>query len=246
MKSNNKVWAIIPARSGSKSVRDKNIMQLAGYPMIAYSIKAAIQCPSIERVIVTTDSQEYADIAVKYGSEVPFLRPAKISGDKSTDIEFFKHAIKWFRKNEGLAPEYFVHLRPSTPIRSPIVIENAIKKFINSEFTALRSVHKMSDSSYKTFEIDTGKLITICNGNFDIESTTLPRQSFPETYNANGYVDIIRTSMIDSGIMHGNNVSAFITETTFEIDELDDYDYLEFMVNKSPKIIKELMSNKNE
>jgi CMP-N,N'-diacetyllegionaminic acid synthase len=245
IKSNN-VWAIIPARSGSKSVLDKNIMQLAGYPMIAYSIKAALKCPSIKRVIVTTDSEEYADIAIKYGAEVPFLRPIKISGDNSTDIEFFKHAINWFRNNENFAPEYFVHLRPSTPIRSSVVIEKAINKFINSEFTALRSVHKMSDTSYKTFEIDGGRLKTICSGNFDIESTTLPRQSFPETFNANGYVDIIRTSMIDSGIMHGNNVNAFITETTFEIDEIDDFNYLQFMVNQSPKIIKKLMGSDNE
>ena len=91
-----KVFAIIPARSGSKGVKNKNIRPLNGYPMIAYTIAAAKLSKNIDRVIVSTDSEQYAEIARKYGAETPFLRPAEISGDRSTDIEFMRHAINWF------------------------------------------------------------------------------------------------------------------------------------------------------
>ena len=107
------VYAIIPARSGSKGVKDKNIRCLDGYPLLAFSIAAARKCPEVSRVIVSTDSEHYASIARYYGAEAPFLRPEAISGDKSTDIEFMEHAIGWLSENEGTLPEYFLHLRPT-------------------------------------------------------------------------------------------------------------------------------------
>ncbi len=243
MNNKQEVYAIIPARSGSKGVPNKNIMDLAGYPLIAYSIASAKKCPAINRVIVTTDSEEYAEIALKYGAEVPFIRPSDISGDAATDTQFFQHAVNYFRKEEGSVPEYFAHLRPTTPIRYPSIIDKAIKGFVGSKFSALRSVHAMSDTSYKTFEIENKKLKVLCNGGFNIESTNLPRQSFPTTYNPNGYIDIVRTSMIDKNLVHGDNVNAFITEVTHEIDEVTDFNFLEFMIHKDSEILKTLFSN---
>jgi CMP-N,N'-diacetyllegionaminic acid synthase len=234
------VWAIIPARSGSKGVLDKNIMKLAGYPLIAYSIEAAKKSLNINRVIVTTDSQQYADIASEYGAEVPFFRPDSISGDTATDIEFFAHMIEWFKEKEGSVPEYFVHLRPTTPLRNSQIIDLAINEFVGSNYTALRSAHKMSDTSYKTFEVEDNKFKLLCKGGFDIESTSLPRQSFPVTYNPNGYVDIVRTSKIIRGVLHGDSVKAFITDPAYEIDELVDFYYLEYLVNINPEIIRSL------
>jgi len=154
----NNIVALIPARSGSKGVPNKNIKLLAGFPLIAYSIKAALKSKLIDRVIVSTDSKEYAEIAREYGAEVPFLRPNEFSGDRATDTQFFKHAIYWFKENEGEVPEYFAHIRPTTPLRNPQVIDAALKSFMGSDFTALRSVHKMSESSYKSFEIENDKL----------------------------------------------------------------------------------------
>jgi len=242
MKKSKEVYALIPARSGSKGVPDKNIMNLMGYPLIAYSIAAAKECPAISRVIVTTDSEEYAEIALEYGAEVPFIRPRDISGDRATDVQFFQHAINWFRQEEGEVPEYFAHLRPTTPIRYPNVINKAVEEFINSQNSALRSVHPMSDTSYKTFEIENEKLKILCNGGFDIESTNLPRQSFPVTYNPNGYIDVVRTSMIDKGLIHGNNVKAFITKATYEIDEIIDFNFIEFMIHKNSDVLKILFN----
>lgn len=233
--------ALIPARSGSKGVPNKNIRPLAGFPLIAYSIKAALKSKLIDRVIVSTDSEEYAEIAREYGAEVPFLRPSELSGDTATDTQFFKHAINWFKENEGEVPEYFAHIRPTTPLRNPQVIDAALKSFIGSNFTALRSVHKMSQSSYKTFEIENDKLKCLCGGGFDIESANFARQSYPSTYDANGYVDIVRSEMVvQKDLIHGNQVQAYITGMIYEIDELIDIDFLEYLINKSPELVKRL------
>jgi N-acylneuraminate cytidylyltransferase len=237
----NKVVALIPARSGSKGVPGKNIKPLAGFPLIAYSIKAALKSKLIDRVIVSTDSAEYAEIAREYGAEVPFLRPAEFSGDKATDTEFFKHAIEWFRENEGEVPEYFAHLRPTTPLRDPQVIDDALNSFIGSDFTALRSAHKMSESSYKSFEIEDEKLKCLCGRGFNIESANLARQAYPPTYDANGYIDVVRTELITlKNMIHGDRVQAYVTDVSYEIDEISDIDFLEYLIEKSPLYIKRL------
>jgi CMP-N,N'-diacetyllegionaminic acid synthase len=237
----NSIVALIPARSGSKGVPNKNIKLLAGLPLIAYSIKAALKSNLIDRVIVSTDSEEYANIAREYGAEVPFLRSSELSGDKATDTEFFKHAIDWFKDNEDEVPEYFAHLRPTTPLRNPQIIDVALKSFIGSDFTALRSVHKMSQSSYKTFEIKDDKLKCLCGGGFNIESANLARQAYTSTYDPNGYIDVVRTEMVvQKGLIHGDRVQAYLTEVSYEIDELQDIDFVEYLIKKSPELVSRL------
>ena len=113
------VIAIVPARSGSKGVKDKNLSSLGGYPLLAYSIVAAKLAKQINRVLISTDSEHYAETGRRYGAEAPFLRPAELSGDASTDRDFMLHAMQWMQKYEGQIPEYWVHLRPTTPMRSP-------------------------------------------------------------------------------------------------------------------------------
>jgi len=229
MYKSQKIYAIIPARSGSKGVKNKNIANIGGIPMIAHTIKSALSSNYIDRVIVSTDSKEYADISRSFGAEVPFLRPSNISKDYSTDTDFFLHLIKWLENNENYCPEYLVHLRPTTPIRDKKVIDSAIKNFIGSGYSALRSIHKMSDTSYKTFEIEENKLKMINSNNFDIEKTTLPRQSFPSTYDPNGYIDIVKKSNIVSGFIHGSKVMPFLTKKTYEVDEIEDLEYIKYL-----------------
>jgi N-acylneuraminate cytidylyltransferase len=245
MSNRKEVYALIPARSGSKGVPNKNIMNLAGYPLIAYSIAAALRSTLIDRVIVSTDSEEYAEIARSYGAEVPFLRPADISGDNATDVQFFDHAISWFEEYEGYVPKYFAHLRPTTPYRDPLIIDDALKRFIDSDFTALRSCHEMSESSYKTFEIENGKFKRLCDGGFNIESANLGRKTYPLTYDANGYIDVVRSEMIQAhGLVHGDKVQAYITEKSYEIDEFSDIDFLEYIIQKKPEYMNLFLNNK--
>ena len=159
-KKKSQVCALIPARSESKGVPDKNIRLFEGKPLIAYSIKAAINSNLIDRVIVSTDSQSYKEVAENFGAEVPFIRPYEISQDDSTDIECFRHAINWLSENEGHVPSYFVHLRPTTPLRDPDIIDAAIEALVNSDYTSLRSVSKMAKTAYKSFEIKNNVLIS--------------------------------------------------------------------------------------
>ena len=235
------IVAIIPARSGSKGVKDKNIKHLYGHSLLEWSINAAMRSKLIDRVFVSTDSEEYARLAVEYGAEVPFLRPKKISGDAASDLDFVIHAIEEFNKM-NLCPEYLVHIRPTTPIRDPVIIDDAISLFQNNkEFNSLRSVHKMPESSYKTLEINNGNLTPLSLfGDMRIDSNA-PRQSFPDTYIANGYVDILSKSfIIKNQKIHGEKILPFITNPAYELDSIEDFDYLEYIASTSQDIIKKL------
>ena len=240
------IVAVIPARSGSKGVPDKNIKLLAGYPLIAYSIAAARLAKNVDRVIVSTDSELYANIARKYGAEVPFLRPDAISGDNSTDYDFIKHTLSWMQDNEGLQPDYLLHLRPTTPLREPKHIDAAIERMRqNDNATSLRSVHEMSETAYKTVEIDRNYLKCICSGSFDLDAANQPRQVFPKTYIANGYVDIYKSSyVVKNKKILGDKVIAYVTPRIFEVDTIEDFDYLEYQVAKKPAIVKNLFGKK--
>ena len=234
--------AIIPARSGSKGLPNKNDKLLAGKPLLAYSIAAANLAENIRRTIVSTDSQHYANIARKYGAEVPFLRPAEISGDFSSDYEFVIHALNWMKENEGYQPKYLVNLRPTTPLREPRYIDDAIKRIIQDDSaTALRSVHEMSESTYKTFEIKEDYLNCVFTGSRDVEAAGRPRQEYKKTYEGNGYVDIIKSCYVTENYkVYGDRVIAYVTPRVYEADTFEDFDYLEYQVAKDPMIVKRL------
>jgi len=237
----NKVFAIIPARSGSKGVRDKNIKSLRGHSLLEWSINAAKRSQLIDRVFISTDSLEYAQIGREHGAEVPFLRPDDISGDTASDLDFIIHAIEEFHKM-GLEPDYLVHIRPTTPIRDPDVIDAAISLFQNNnQFNSLRSVHKMSESSYKTLEIHDGNLTPLALFGDTKMDSNAPRQSFPDTFQANGYVDVLDTKFImENQEIHGKKILPFITDTAYEVDSIEDFDYLEYQALNSQQIIKKL------
>jgi len=231
------IVALIPARSGSKGVPHKNIKLLGGHPLIEWSIAACKAAASIDTVIVSTDSEEYAQLSRKMGAEVPFLRPAEIAGDRSTDYDFIKHALDWFSQN-GSEPEYIVHVRPTTPFRDPALIEQAVSAFINhSQATALRSVHPMSESAYKTFEIAPGgQLKRVACESTELDVANNPRQQFPTTYIANGYVDVLATAFIrKTQLIHGDHVLPFITPVVAEVDTKEDFFMLEMELQNHPE-----------
>jgi len=226
-------------------VLDKNIRKLSGKPLIAYSISAAIKSKLIDRVIVSTDSEKYASISKDYGAEVPFIRPNEYSGDDSTDYDFVKHLLDWLAKNGGNTPEYIIHLRPTTPLRDPSILDSAIEKFMNNiEATSLRSAHEMPESAYKQFELDDKYFKTICTGNFDLDNANNSRQSFAATYAPNGYVDILKTShILSKKLLHGNRVMGYITDYTAEVDTEEDFEFLEWQINNNNKLVKTLFND---
>lgn len=220
-------YAIIPARSGSQTVKNKNIAMVHGFPMIAYSIAVAKVIPEISRVIVSTDSEEYAQIARKFGAEVPFIRPAEISGSNSTDIQFMKHAIQWFEENEGILPEFWVHLRPTAPLREPEKVKEAICKMQQDPSAdSLRSGHKTTLCPFKWFwQSEDGYFQTI-NG-ITLDEANGPRQSFPQIYIPDGYVDVLRTQcIVEKNVMHGDKMIAYTSPETIDVDQVNDLEEL--------------------
>jgi CMP-N,N'-diacetyllegionaminic acid synthase len=232
--SKKNIIAIIPARGGSKGVPGKNIKLLAGYPLIAYSIIASKLTKNIDRVFISTDSNEISDISIRYGAEVPFMRPPEISGDRSTDLEFVLHALNWLKVHKNSEPDYLVHIRPTTPLREPDLIAKAIEKIIaDPSASGLRSVHEIPESPYKMFGVKNGYLTGLYPDDPRPEYYNLPRQNFPPVYKPNGYVDIIKGYTVRNGAsLHGSKMLAFITPTAVEVDSPEEFQYLEFEIAK--------------
>lgn len=237
------IISLIPARAGSKGIPKKNIKLLAGYPLIAYSIIASKLSSRIERTIVSTDSQEFAEIALSYGAEAPFLRPPEISRDNSLDIEYVKHALKWFQTNEGNQPEYLVILAPPSPLRDPVLIDGAIEKIIRiKEATSLRSAYETEESPYKLFEIKNDFYAGLFPDDPRPEYYNFPRQVFPPVYHPNGYVDIIKSQTLTNlGSLHGPRILSFITPDVGELDRSEDFDFIEFVLRKQKNPVYEYL-----
>lgn len=225
------ILCIIPARGGSKGVPKKNIKLLGGRPLIDYSIETAKESKYINRIIVSTDSQEILEIVKSAGLETPFLRPKELSSDLSKDIDYIRHTVNYLKKEEFYIPDYIVLLRPTTPLRSSNIVDNAIEKlFYNKKATGLRSSHKVSEVPYKWFCIDNEFYKPICS-EYSLEDTNRPRQSFPEVYLPNGYVDIILSNNIENNLF-GDKILSFETNVSYEIDTIEDFEFIEFLLKK--------------
>jgi YrbI family 3-deoxy-D-manno-octulosonate 8-phosphate phosphatase len=158
------ILALIPARGGSKSIPRKNIRPLAGFPLIAYSIAAALQAKLVSRTVVSTDDEEIARIARAYGAETPFLRPTEYAQDNTTDLPVFTHTLSWLMANENYQPDIVVQLRPTSPLRPPDCVDQAVQSLLDQPdapepFNAPRQV--LPQTYWQTGHIDAIRLQTI-------------------------------------------------------------------------------------
>ena len=230
------VIAIIPARAGSKSIIDKNVILLNGHPLIAYSIAAAKLSNNIDRVVVSTDSKYYSEIALNYGAEIPFMRPKELSTDISTDRDFLIHAMGWFNKNESSLPEYWVHLRPTTPLREASIVDDAINCIVqDKDSTSLRSGHKTPESPLKWFVKDTyGYFKGLIDSDVKKEVYNLPKEAFDDVYIPDGYVDVIKAfHVMNNETIHGNNMIGFQSPVCTEVDSIEEFEYIQYQLNKN-------------
>jgi CMP-N,N'-diacetyllegionaminic acid synthase len=213
------VLAIIPARSGSKSVPDKNIRDFAGKPLLAHSIAHARAAVTVDRVVLSTDSTYYAAIAREYGAETPFLRPAELADDDATDLVTFQHALQWLAENENYHPEIVVHLRPTYPLRNPQDIDRVVEQLIqNPEFDSVRSIAAAPATPFKMWFRGNDGLLTpvIEDGQ---ESYNKPRQTLPTTYLQNACIDAVRAKVIlEKNSMTGTRIHGYLMEEDFDID----------------------------
>ncbi len=219
-----KVLAIVPARSGSKSVVHKNIRKINGKPMMAYSIEHALASKYINRVIVSTDSEEYAQIAREYGAETPFIRPAEYATDTALDIDVFEHALTYLRDEEGYEPDIVVQLRPTYPFRDAEDIDAMIEMMLEDEtIDAVRSIKKNEVVPHKMwFKGEDGVLDPILK---DIpEAYNMPRQQLPDTYYQNGNTDLLRPrNIFEYHSMTGKKIMGYEMKEMYDVDTESDF-----------------------
>lgn len=231
--------AIIPARSGSKGVKNKNIRIVCGKPLVAYTLEAALASKKIDQIIVSTDSLDVVEIAKSYGISVPYLRPAEFAQDSSTDFDVLTHALNCFVNVNYSSHGSIVYLRPTTPFKSGKLIDDCIAKLsLDIDSPALRTVTQVSASENPAWQyIKKDNLMKpICIEG--VKDRPVRRQDLPEIYKVNGLVDIVRYS--DKKIP--NNLfwaaKTFYTtshEISHDIDDELDLAYCEFLMERKWK-----------
>lgn len=193
------VLALIPARGGSKGIPRKNIRDFAGYPLIAYSILAALRARLVTRVIVSTDDEEIAAIARQWGAETPFLRQSELAQDNTLDLPVMLHALEWLEKNEGYTPEVVVWLRPTSPVRPVDCVDDAIQLLLeHPEADSVRGVVPAGQNPYKMWRITEGSgfMQPLIGVDGIKEAYNAPRQVLPSVYWQTGHIDAIRSRVI--------------------------------------------------
>lgn len=222
--------ALIPARSGSKRIPDKNIYPLGGHPLIAYTIVAALESKVFSSVIVSTDSAKYARIARYYGAEV-VMRPKEYARDDSPDIEWVYYT---------LLPAYdcFSILRPTSPFRTAETIKRAWAEFYNDDVDSIRAVEKCSQHPFKMWMINRDRMSSL----FKI-GHSLPYQSLPVIYVQNASLEIAWSSVVfDKHSISGDIVKPFFTKgyEGFDINQPYDIKYAEWLIETKQVILPDV------
>lgn len=235
IKQKREVLAIIPARGGSKGIPRKNIRQLAGYPLIAYSIEIAKQSALVTRIVVSTDDKEIASVAKEYGAEVPFLRPSELAQDDTRDLPVFQHALRWLKENEGYQPDVVVQLRPTAPIRERDSIDRAVRLiFDNPSVDSVRAVVIPDKNPFKMWTLRAdGLMDPLIQLKAIPEAYNAPRQSLPEAYWHSGQIDVIRPeTLLEKNSMSGEKIMPIILDPLYsiDIDTLDTWQYAEWVI----------------
>lgn len=233
--------AFIPARSGSKRVPNKNIRLLGDHPMLAYSIRAAIDSGVFDSVICATDSEVYADIARHYGAEVPFLRAAEISGDRSPDIEWVVWMLTQLREL-GREFEIFSILRPTSPFRLPETIQRAWSLFIQDpRADSLRAIEKCKQHPGKMWVIRGTRMLPLlpfANGSTPWHSSQYA--ALPEVYAQDASLEIAWSRVpLEQNSIAGEAIIPFVSQgyEGFDINEPEDWWMAERLLNVESAIL---------
>lgn len=231
------ILAVIPARGGSKGLLRKNVLPLAGHPLLAYSIKAAQDSKLITRTVVNTDADYIAEEARRYNAEIPFVRPSELAGDFSTDFEVFCHMLSWMKTQEGYEPDLVVQLRPTSPIRPVGLIDECIMRMKGSDADSIRVVTKAPITPYKMWRVtdETHAMEPLLRVEGIEEPYNQPRQKLPEIYWQIGCLDVIRSKVItEQRSMSGKKILPYLVSQKFavDIDDLDSFQRAEKVLNE--------------
>jgi len=209
------VLGLIPARGGSKAVPRKNLRELAGKPVLAWTVDAALACPSLDRVVVSTDDDEIADVARACGADVPFARPAELANDDTPDLPVYRHAL------ETLGEEFDVvaWLRPTAPLRTADDIAAAVLLLEEAGADCVRPVCQAEHSPYWMGRVEDGRLVPL------LDHVPAQRQLLPPVYRLNGAVDAVRCAAVGAELF-GGDVRAYVMPRERSVDLDTELDFL--------------------
>ena len=230
MINNLKVLALIPARGGSKGIKDKNIVDVCGKPLIAYSINAAQKSKYVDDVVITTDSERIKEVAEKYGADVPFLRPAELATDNAKTIDAVVHAV-YTLKDMGRNYDVLLLLQPTCPLRTTNDIDSSLELFVSKNYTALVSVNRVSEHPILMRKInEDGIMENLLN-----LPSTVRRQDMPPIYKVNGSIYINLINELNNETSFNDNPLAYITEEehSIDIDNINDLERVKRYLNNN-------------
>lgn len=222
--------AIIPARGGSKGLPGKNIKNLCGKPLIQYTIDAALQSKSISQVVISTDSDEIAKVALECGAEVPFMRPESLATDTAKSVDAFKFTVEQLEKKDGQRIEDIIILQPTSPLRTSANIDEAVKLYKNSSADSVISFCKEQHSIFwHKYLSEEGLLVDIFEDNYSKN-----RQEIRTTYYPNGAIYILKTFLLNEDSFYTENTYPYLMDRlqSVDIDTMEDFLWAEFLLSK--------------
>jgi len=226
-----RILAIIPARGGSKGIPRKNLKELNGKPLIAYTIEEAVNSKYISKLIVSTEDKEIAEISEQFGAEVPFLRPMELAVDETSGIEPILHAVKWFY-DKGCTFDYIICIQCTSPFRKAEQIDEAIKKMVSGGADSIVSVCESEVNPYWMKVVEDGRIEDFLS-NVPFYAR---RQDTPEIYRLNGAIYIAKTEvLLEYKNWYTKNTLAYIMDrkSSLDIDDITDFKFAEFLMKEN-------------
>lgn len=234
-----KILGLIGARSGSKSVPDKNILPLAGKPLIGWIIEKAKKSKYLNRVVVSTDSEKYAEIARSFGAETPFIRPKEFAADTSTDMDWVGHALSWLEKNENYKPDIVVRMFPTVPLQAVEDIHSVIEElFKDPEADSAVVIAEATQPPMKAMKLVNdsrgGKYLVGYFSGKGTDATASLRQSYERAYHRANIIAFRPEVMARTNSMTGDRVRPHIIpqERAVDIDSPMDFYIAEQLMKK--------------
>lgn len=231
MINNKKILLIIPARGGSKGIPHKNIKELNGKPLIAYTIEEVLRSKYIDKVIVSTEDEEIANISKCFGAETPFLRPKELAQDDTPGIDPILHAVKWFGE-KGDNFDYIICIQCTSPFRTTQQIDEALEKLITEDMDSIVSVCESEVSPYWMKKIENGIM-----KDFLEDIPFYPRrQDVPKTYRLNGAIYAAKTEvLLKNKNWYTENTLPYVMDrkSSVDIDDMMDFKFAEFLMREN-------------
>ena len=220
---------LIPARGGSKGIPRKNLVLLAGKPLIQYTIEVALNCLLLDRVILSTDDEEIAEFGRQAGVEVPFIRPAELASDEASTRAVQQHALRWCQADEGEMPEALVTLQPTSPLRTQQHIDQAVQRYQDNDADSVLGVTPVREHPYEVVGFSKGRMYRAV----ERPEHVVRRQQYPPFFKINGAIYVTKSSVIlNQDVGYGERVFDYQMgpEASVDIDSLYDLQMAEALL----------------